>query len=81
MHDWYAHALCSGADPELFFPLPNVAEAQEAKRICFDCPVRTQCLDHALNHPENDGIWAGTSARERRRLRTNRSTHPERSSP
>ena len=45
--------------------------------MCAGCPVRAQCLEHALAHDERFGVWGGTSERERRRLKaasTHRST-------
>lgn len=35
-------------DPELFFNNDTVAR-REAQRICWDCPVRRQCLEVALS--------------------------------
>jgi len=35
-----------------------------AKRICFKCPVREECLDYSLRH-EPFGIWGGFDERER----------------
>ncbi len=32
------------------------------------CAVRQMCLEHALVHREHEGIWGGTTERERRRL-------------
>ena len=42
----------------------------KAKKICAACPVRVQCLDWALSHPqaEDAGIFGGTSFRERRKI-------------
>jgi WhiB family redox-sensing transcriptional regulator len=34
--------------------------------------VRDICLEYALNNKEQFGIWGGTSERERRRLRKER---------
>jgi WhiB family redox-sensing transcriptional regulator len=66
---WQRSAACVGADLDLFFPeLPG--EAEEAKRICAGCPVKPECLRHAVNSPEH-GIWAGTDEDERRGLRRN----------
>src|SRR5690606_16459965 len=36
------------------------------------CPVRTECLDHALTYPERHGIWGGLDEDERDRIRKNR---------
>ena len=44
------------------------ADAAEAKAICADCPVRQACLEHALAHREREGVWGGTTERERRRI-------------
>ena len=38
-------------------------------RLCASCPVREECLEHALHH-EDAGIWAGTSAKQRRTMRS-----------
>lgn len=62
-----ASALCAQTDPDAFTPTTGDPIAA-AKRICRGCPVRSECLDHALvTHAE--GIWGGTSALERRRMR------------
>ncbi|MFD4740570.1 WhiB family transcriptional regulator [Streptomyces virginiae] len=59
--------LCAQTDPAEFFPDKGGSTAV-AKRICFTCPVRRDCLDYALTNGEQHGIWGGTSERERRRL-------------
>lgn len=66
--DWREEALCAQTDPEAFFPEKG-GSTREAKRICADCPVRSQCLAYALDHDERHGIWGGFSERERRRLK------------
>jgi WhiB family transcriptional regulator, redox-sensing transcriptional regulator len=45
------------------------ARTATATAICGRGWVRQECLAYALNHPELAGIWGGTSARERMRLR------------
>jgi WhiB family transcriptional regulator, redox-sensing transcriptional regulator len=64
---WRQKAACQGLDPEIFYP-PSEEEAEEAKVICGQCPVRQLCLEHALNGRERDGVWGGRTERERRRL-------------
>ncbi len=59
--------LCAQTDPELFFPEKG-GSTRPAKAVCAGCPVRAQCLEHALAHDERYGVWGGTSERERRRL-------------
>lgn len=70
---WMDMAVCAQVDPELFFP-PHRANhlGVLAKRICARCPVRAECLRYALTDPELDGIWGGTTPRERQRLRRSR---------
>ena len=64
---WWFAGLCAQTDPELFFPEKG-GSTRAAKRVCAGCPVRAQCLEHALAHDERYGVWGGTSERERRRL-------------
>lgn len=63
---WRLDAACRGEDPQIFFP--DTANSAPAKEVCAPCPVRSECLDHALRY-ERIGIWAGTTERERRRMR------------
>ena len=65
---WQTDALCAQTDPEAFFPEKG-GSTRDAKRVCFACPVRDECLDYAMAHDEKFGIWGGLSERERRRLR------------
>jgi WhiB family redox-sensing transcriptional regulator len=71
---WRAVAACRDADPDLFFPIgtggPARREIDEAKRICRTCPAQAQCLAWALDHGVTDGVWGGTTADDRRALRS-----------
>ena len=52
--DWREHALCRGVDPSVFHPADeeeNEFSAEPAKTICFQCPVREACLEHAIAVP------------------------------
>lgn len=40
----------------------------EAREICNRCPVKEQCLQHALDNKERWGMWGGTTPIERRRV-------------
>lgn len=62
------HANCRGQDIALFFPERGKSLGQ-TKDICGPCPVRAQCLAHAINTGENHGIWGGVLESKRRRLR------------
>lgn len=64
---WRDSALCAQTDPEEFFP-DKGGSTREAKRVCGECTVRTECLEYALDHDERFGVWGGMSERERRRL-------------
>lgn len=37
--------------------------------ICATCPVQADCLAYALRTGEDDGIWGGTTPKQRRRMR------------
>jgi WhiB family transcriptional regulator, redox-sensing transcriptional regulator len=72
--DWRLDAACRDVDPELFFPEPGqVPQVAQAKQVCAGCAVRGPCLEAALHgpqaHDDHTGIFAGTTARERVRLR------------
>jgi WhiB family redox-sensing transcriptional regulator len=59
---WRKQAACKGLDVEAFYPVSeDEADAAEAKAICAVCPVR-------LAHREREGVWGGTTERERRRI-------------
>jgi WhiB family redox-sensing transcriptional regulator len=65
---WLRRANCLGIDPELFFPQRGMS-TREAKAVCQDCRVRSECLEYAVVHGEKFGIWGGLTERERRRVR------------
>lgn len=78
--DWHYQAACDNADDTIFFGRPSedpndhrlqltVTEIAKARKICDSCPVWDICLTHALTFPENAGVWAGTSASERYKIR------------
>ena len=68
--DWRHTASCRDEDPELFFPIGNEGPAEdqirEALQICAKCPVAAECLEWALGSGQDDGIWGGMTAGERR---------------
>jgi len=68
---WMAQGNCSNKPPELFFPSDG-AGVEKAKNICASCPVKQTCLEHALSHRINHGVWGGCSERQRRRIRKER---------
>ncbi len=48
------------------------ARQREARQLCRGCPVRTECLAHALDQRIEFGVWGGMTERERRALLRNR---------
>jgi WhiB family transcriptional regulator, redox-sensing transcriptional regulator len=68
---WMAHALCRGTNPDRYFPSDGVG-VEAVQRICVDCPVRLECLEYALRHGIDQGVWGGASERQRRRIRRQR---------
>ena len=72
--DWQQDAACLGLGHDLFFGLDarlpiGKAEERAAKLICHACPVRLDCLAYAMSSDERWGVWGGTTASERERLR------------
>lgn len=80
--NWRELAACRSAEPDLFFPAPaggqggvsaggqsgvsTDGEAERAKAVCAECPVRRECLQFALATRQAYGIWGGMSEHERR---------------
>jgi WhiB family redox-sensing transcriptional regulator len=83
--DWRPLAECQSKDTELFFPIslsgPGAAQVEQAKAICAKCSVRSHCLSTALALDHVEGIWGGTTEKERRRRREVGSCQPNRWSP
>jgi len=69
----WSRAACSTADPDLFFPIsssgPAAHQAKRAKAICARCEIQRACLDYAIDAGPIQGVWGGTTERERRLLR------------
>lgn len=70
---WQSRAACIGHDSDLWFP-ERGASIDEARDICWSCPVRLDCLQYALDHREIHGVWGGLSQRQLRRIRSKRRT-------
>ena len=64
---WMALGLCRMYAPSTFFPSDGVG-VDKARKICAGCPVKSECLEHALEHRIEHGVWGGCSERERRRI-------------
>jgi len=69
--DWWPKAACKGMAADLFYPERGESTTR-VKQICAECSVRLLCLEYAIDHFEDMGIWGGLSGRERRRLKRQR---------
>lgn len=67
-HKWRENANCLDADPEIFFPIAG-GNGLDAKKVCARCTVLDECLQYALRHQVEEGVWGGVSAVERERMR------------
>jgi WhiB family redox-sensing transcriptional regulator len=67
---WMVRGVCNTVDPELWFP-ERGCSASAAIQICRECPVQQRCLEWALAHNEQEGVWGGVPARDRQRMRKN----------
>lgn len=67
--DWTSYAKCRGQDTNIFFPEEcNKECAKEAKRMCWGCKAKDDCLNYAIIHKVTDGIWGGLCARDRKKI-------------
>lgn len=71
-----ADAACRGLDNDLFFPERGEnLKIRKAKAVCATCEVMYDCLEYNLRtytSHDDEGIWGGTTAKERRRIRRRR---------
>lgn len=65
---WMRDAACAATPDVDFFPSRGESMTS-ARAVCDACAVRVDCLAYALERCIHEGIWGGTSGRERRRLR------------
>src|SRR5690242_5586075 len=49
---------CRTNNPELWFA-ESPSDVEFAKTLCVECPVRSLCLDGALERREPWGVWGG----------------------
>ena len=53
--------------PPSYFPSDGLG-VESAQQVCASCSVRAECLEYALLHRIEHGVWGGASERERRRI-------------
>ncbi|MFF7212534.1 WhiB family transcriptional regulator [Streptomyces sp. NPDC008238] len=70
--DWRQSSRCRYEDPEVFFPVGTgsltYGQIDQAKAVCGRCPVVEKCLQWALDAGQVEGVWGGTTERERRAM-------------
>lgn len=71
---------CAGLDLNMFFPTNEIYDDEEGdsylavevypmlRKMCDECPVLGKCSSWSLRH-EMYGFWAGTTPKERKKLR------------
>lgn len=67
--NWQAEGNCSvasHADRERFFSEDPIEQALVAEEYCYDCPVRSLCLQTALDFKEYWGVWGGATQEDLR---------------
>ena len=69
MNEWKDKAACKGLT-DLMYPARGDHDGlMRALAICDSCTVRAECFEYVLDLGEPEGIWAGTTARQRRAMR------------
>jgi WhiB family redox-sensing transcriptional regulator len=66
---WMARAHCRTYDGHRvgeFFPPKG--DSRSITKPCDPCTVKAECLEYAIANNERDGLWGGTSGRERQKL-------------
>lgn len=77
---WMEQAACKDEPVETFFPRertgrpPNAPTDHNhayahARTICAACPVFDACKSYEQANPADDGMWWGTTSRERKAAR------------
>lgn len=66
-YEWMFRGVCRDVNLVGFFPADGLG-VELAQRVCAECPVKSECLEYALLHRIEHGVWGGESERERRRI-------------
>ena len=66
---WQSRAACRSTGPAPFFPTDENVGVEAARALCRTCDVLDDCFRFALARSDLSGIWAGTSERQRQRMR------------
>lgn len=52
---------------ELFFST-NPEDQEQARDMCYQCPILVECLSYSVRNQEPYGVWGGLTERQRRKL-------------
>jgi WhiB family redox-sensing transcriptional regulator len=68
--EWMVHGACRhrGVPTDEFFPHSPDWLPRKVRETCEACPVRQECLDFALEHNEEAGVWGGVTERARAQI-------------
>ena len=70
---WADNAACKNTSVAFFPDLEGLSPgsgagtrwATPALQLCARCSVREECLTHAIDNNETDGVWGGTLPKDR----------------
>jgi hypothetical protein len=70
--EWRDEALCVtyvnlGGEADLWFRPEDTNESKTATDLCWECPVRKQCLEWGSRTKQRSGVWGGQPASVRLR--------------
>jgi len=55
--DWMKQAACIGHDHLDWFDID--CNLQQTLQICYQCDVKSQCLELAITNRLTEGVWGG----------------------
>ena len=67
-YSWQNEAKCQGMDINKFYLTHGNKSSSAVAAVCAACPVKEECLIHALRYEEY-GYWGGTGPTQRIRIR------------
>jgi WhiB family redox-sensing transcriptional regulator len=70
--EWFERAACLGTGSTVEFFPPRGQIAHQALALCRTCDVVEPCLEFALDHSIQYGVWGSLTARGRRQVRQQR---------
>jgi len=65
--EWREQAKCRYVGPDTMYPVDE-KDLPAALKYCSVCSVREACLNYALVNRIQDGVWGGTSEKQRKAL-------------